>query len=153
RSGGNTIVKIARVCGISTAAPSPWTARKAISHPGPGARPQAAEAAGNSATPMMNMTRWPIRSPSRPAVISRTARTSPYPSQRPHQRVRVDYPENVVERCVQPRDHVGDRDVDDRQVEQGHEEPERDDEQHGPWVAAVLLHNFSLASPPPERPA
>src|SRR5262249_38975185 len=78
RSGGNTIVKIARVCGISAAAPSPWSARKAISHPGPGARPHAAEAAVNSATPMMNMTRWPIRSPSRPAVTSKTASTSVY---------------------------------------------------------------------------
>ena len=45
RSGGKMFVMIVRVCGISMAAPRPWTARNAISQPGLGARPQAAEAA------------------------------------------------------------------------------------------------------------
>ena len=76
RSGGNVIVTMASVCGISMAAPRPWTARKPISQPAPGANPQAAEAAVNSAIPATNMVRGPIRSPSRPAVITRTASTS-----------------------------------------------------------------------------
>ena len=76
RSGGNVIVTMASVCGISMAAPRPWTARKPISQPTPGANPQAAEAAVNTAIPATNMVRGPIRSPSRPAVITRTASTS-----------------------------------------------------------------------------
>ena len=76
RSGGNVIVTMASVCGISMAAPSPWTARKPISQPAPGASPQAAEATVNTTIPATNMVRGPIRSPSRPAVITRTASTS-----------------------------------------------------------------------------
>ncbi len=76
RSGGNTFVMIASVCGISMAAPRPCTARKAISQPAPGASPQAAEASVNTAMPPMNMIRGPMMSPSRPAVITRTASTS-----------------------------------------------------------------------------
>ncbi len=75
RSGGNVFVMIVRVCGMSMAAPSPWTARNAISQPGLGARPHAAEAAVNTAMPLLNMIRGPIRSPSLPAVMTRTART------------------------------------------------------------------------------
>jgi len=41
-----------------------------------------------------------------------------------HQRVGVEHPQHAVQGGVQPVDHVGDRDVDDRQVEQRHEEPE-----------------------------
>ena len=35
RSGGNVMVTMASVCGISIAAPRPWTARKPISQPDP----------------------------------------------------------------------------------------------------------------------
>ena len=75
RSGGNVFVMIVSVCGMSMAAPSPCTARKPISQPGLGASPHAAEAAVNTPTPPMNMIRGPIRSPSLPAVMTRTART------------------------------------------------------------------------------
>ena len=75
RSAGNVFVMIVRVCGMSMAAPRPWTARNAISHPGLGARPQAAEAAVNTAIPLVNMIRGPTRSPSLPAVMTRTAST------------------------------------------------------------------------------
>jgi hypothetical protein len=75
RSGGNVLVMIVRVCGMSMAAPTPWTARNAMSQPGLGAKPHAAEAAVNTATPLMNMIRGPIRSPSRPAVMTSTAST------------------------------------------------------------------------------
>ena len=62
--------------GISMAASRPWTARKPISQPGPGAKPHATEAAVNTVIPAANMVRGPSRSPSRPAVITRTASTS-----------------------------------------------------------------------------
>src|SRR5580658_3534042 len=45
-------------------------------------------------------------------------------------------------------DHVGDRDVHDRQVKQGHEEPERDDYQHRPRVSAQSGHGSSQRAPP-----
>ena len=76
RSGGNTMVRMARVCGMSMAAPRPCTARNATSQPAPGDRPHAAEARVNTTTPAKNIRRWPSRSPRRPAVISSTARTS-----------------------------------------------------------------------------
>lgn len=76
RSAGNVFVMMVSVCGISMAAPSPCTARNPISQPALGARPHAADAAVNTPMPRANMIRGPIRSPSRPAVITRTARTS-----------------------------------------------------------------------------
>ncbi len=75
RSGGKVFVMMVRVCGMSMAAPRPWTARNPISQPGLGDRPQATEAAVNTATPAMNSVRGPIRSPSLPAVMTRTAST------------------------------------------------------------------------------
>ena len=57
RSAGKTIVKIASVCGISSAAPRPCTARKPMSQPGDGAKPQAAEATVKSAIPAKNTVR------------------------------------------------------------------------------------------------
>ena len=76
RSGGKVFVMIVRVCGISMAAPSPCTARNPISQPGLGAAPHAADANVNTATPLMNRIRGPIRSPSRPVVMTSTASTS-----------------------------------------------------------------------------
>ncbi len=75
-SAGNTMVSKASVWGISSAAPRPWTARKAMSQPGVGASPQAADATVKSAIPAKNTVRWPSRSPSLPAVIRSTASTS-----------------------------------------------------------------------------
>ena len=79
RCGGNVAMMMAIVCGISAAAPRPWTRRAAISWPGVWATPQARLATVNSATPTMKTLRWPRRSPSRPKVISSRARTSTYP--------------------------------------------------------------------------
>ena len=115
RSGGNVIVTMARVCGISMAAPRPWTARKPISQPAPGANPQAAEATVNTTIPATNMVRGPEQVPEPPRRDHQDGE---------HQRVGVEHPQHVVQGGVQPVDHVGDRDVDDRQVEQRHEEAE-----------------------------
>ena len=52
-SGGKTLAMIDRVLGIIMAPPSPWTARKPISHPIPGARPQASEARVKTHSPTM----------------------------------------------------------------------------------------------------
>ncbi len=76
RSAGKVLVMIVSVCGMSMAAPRPCTARNPISQPGLGAAPQAAEARVKTATPPANMIRGPIRSPSRPAVMTSTASTS-----------------------------------------------------------------------------
>ena len=53
-----------------------------------------------------------------------------------HQDVGVDHPEDLVERGVQGGDHARDGDVDDRQVEQGHEEPQGQGDQDRPRVPA-----------------
>ena len=45
---------IVSVCGMSMAAPRPWTARNPISQPGLGDRPHAAEATVNRAMPEAN---------------------------------------------------------------------------------------------------
>jgi hypothetical protein len=66
---------------------------------------------------------------------------------REHQRVRVQHPQHVVKRRVQPVDHVGDGDVDDRQVKQRHEEPKRHHDQDGPRVPTQLIHARNLNSP------
>ena len=50
----------------TTAPPSPWTARAAISNPCEFASPHAAEASVNSVIPSKNSLRCPNRSPSRP---------------------------------------------------------------------------------------
>ncbi len=78
RSAGKVLVMMVSVCGMSMAAPSPCTARNPMSHPGLGAAPQAADATVKTATPEANMIRGPIRSPSRPAVMTRTASTRAY---------------------------------------------------------------------------
>ncbi|MNT13751.1 hypothetical protein D3C72_1487320 [compost metagenome] len=57
----------AMVSAISTAAPSPCTARAATRTQRPGAAPHRTDAAVNSASPASIRRRRPIRSPSRPA--------------------------------------------------------------------------------------
>jgi hypothetical protein len=49
-----------------------------------------------------------------------------------HQAVAIEHPQDLVERCVQVVDDAGDRDVDDGQVEQGHEETQREYRQRQP---------------------
>lgn len=75
RSAGNVPMMIVIVCGIRAAAPSPCTARAAMSWAGSCDRPHSTEATVNSATPPMNMARGPRTSPSRPNMISSAART------------------------------------------------------------------------------
>ncbi len=54
--------------GSSADAPSPWTARAAISTPSDGAAAQAADPAAKTARPAVNTRRAPVRSASDPAV-------------------------------------------------------------------------------------
>ena len=75
-SGGKVTVMIESVAGIMNAAPTPWTARPAISQPWSGASPIAALDSANTTTPKRNMRRRPRMSPSRPPVTSRTAKVS-----------------------------------------------------------------------------
>ena len=62
----NVVVMIESVAGEMIAAPSPCTARAAISTPIESARPQASDATAKSAMPIMNMRRRPSRSAARP---------------------------------------------------------------------------------------
>src|SRR5260370_1074900 len=73
RSGGNSDVMIESVWGVSSAPPTPWRMRAAISSPTFWERPQSAEARVKTKSPMANKVLCPKRSPSLPAVISRTA--------------------------------------------------------------------------------
>ena len=59
RSGGKAALSSASESGITNAAPTPCTARAAISHPVPGASAQAADAATNRASPAANSRRRP----------------------------------------------------------------------------------------------
>ena len=51
REAGNALVRIVRLSGVTAAAPSPWTARAAISVSAVGASAHAAEARLNRASP------------------------------------------------------------------------------------------------------
>ena len=66
----------ARLLGTKSAPPMPWTARAAISSPGPAARPHHSEAAANTAVPSANTRRRPKRSPAAPPISIRAARHS-----------------------------------------------------------------------------
>ncbi|WP_237534704.1 hypothetical protein [Streptomyces sp. SID3343] len=69
----NEVFRIAGICGVIMAAPTPCTTRAAISTPEVGARPAAGEAGVNSTMPTPNSRRLPYRSPSRPAVSMQAA--------------------------------------------------------------------------------
>jgi len=69
RSAGKAEVRIVRLSGVMTAAPSPCTARAVISSPTSGASAQAADAAVNTARPAVYTRRRPSRSPSAAAVM------------------------------------------------------------------------------------
>jgi hypothetical protein len=71
-SGGNAALRSARPSGMTSAAPTPWTARAAISVPTSGASAAAPDAAAKSASPIAYKRRRPKRSPSAAAVISST---------------------------------------------------------------------------------
>ena len=55
------------------------------------------------------------------------------------QHVRVDDPEDLVERRVEARAHVGYRDIDDRRIEQDHEEAQAERRQHQPRLGGAFL--------------
>ncbi len=76
RSAGKTALIRARVCGIITAAPRPWTARAVIICPGVSTNPQTAEATVKTASPVVKVRCAPNRSPSRPESSSSVAKTS-----------------------------------------------------------------------------
>lgn len=65
--------RMARLPGVSSAAPTPCKARAAIRTPEFGARPQSADATANQTTPITKSRRRPYRSPSAPPTSSRLA--------------------------------------------------------------------------------
>ena len=62
--------------GVNIAPATPWIKRATTSCKGVAAAPHAREATVNSASPAENRRRRPKRSPSRPAVITKTAEVS-----------------------------------------------------------------------------
>src|SRR3954447_5647868 len=66
RPSSKVVVRIERAAGESSAAPSPWRARKAINDPSDHASPSRSEANVKSARPAMNRRRRPSRSAMRP---------------------------------------------------------------------------------------
>ncbi len=62
--------------GVSSAPPTPWSARAAMRIPAFGASPQSSEAAANQTTPTTNTRRRPYRSPSAPPSRISPARVS-----------------------------------------------------------------------------
>ena len=63
---GNVVVRIDSAAGETSAAPSPWRARKPIREPSDQASPSSSELAVKSASPAMNRRRLPSRSAMRP---------------------------------------------------------------------------------------
>ncbi len=74
----NVVEMIESAAGERIAAPRPCTARAAISIPSELDRPQASEAAVNSATPTMNTRRRPSRSAARPPSSRKPPKVSAY---------------------------------------------------------------------------
>ena len=65
---GKEAATMARLCGASSAAPTPCSARAAIRVARSGAAAQASEASANTAIPIEKTRRRPIRSPSPPPI-------------------------------------------------------------------------------------
>src|SRR5271166_832366 len=74
---------IARELGTNKAAPIPWMALVALSKPGPGASPQANEAAAKPTNPATKTRFEPHRSATTPAERSSAAKPSVYASTTP----------------------------------------------------------------------
>ena len=66
RPSANVVVRIESAAGASSAPPSPWVARKAISDASDQAKPASSELTVKRATPAMNNRRRPSRSAIRP---------------------------------------------------------------------------------------
>jgi len=75
-SGVNDASMIARLPGVSKAAPTPCSALAATRTGAFGATPQITDASANQTTPIRNTDRRPYRSPRDPASSSRPARVS-----------------------------------------------------------------------------
>lgn len=76
--GSNTFVMTESVCGCTSAAPIPISARVPISWPGVEANAEATEARPNTTMPTTRNSRRPNRSPSTPALNISPAKTSVY---------------------------------------------------------------------------
>ena len=79
-SAGNVLVIVDSVAGMTSAAPTPSTARSAISSPAEAAVIATAEPAPNTISPTISANLRPNRSPSAPAGRSRDAKASEYAS-------------------------------------------------------------------------
>ena len=122
------VVTIESAAGEMIAAPTPWTARDAIRTSALSARPQASEASVKRMRPTTKISRRPRRSASSPAEQQEAAEGD---------RVGRDDPLHGRLRDVQVDLDRRNRDVDDRDVEHGHEERGADDREHEPLAAGI----------------
>ena len=77
RSSGRSVASmIARLPGVSSAAPTPWSSRPAISQPAEGAHAHSSDATANHATPTRNTRTRPHRSPNEPPMSTIDARVT-----------------------------------------------------------------------------
>jgi hypothetical protein len=77
-AGRNDASMMARLPGVSSAAPTPCRARAAIRNAEPAANPHSSEDSANHVTPVRKIRFRPYRSPSVPANSSSPARASVY---------------------------------------------------------------------------
>ena len=70
----NDASRMARLPGVSSAAPKPCSIRVVMRNSAPGANPHAAEASANHTTPVRYTRRLPNRSPSEPPISRNAAR-------------------------------------------------------------------------------
>ena len=130
-SGGNTLVMIDSVAGMMNAPPMPMNARVDDQLVGRlDANAEASEPRPNTTSPTCSAPRRPNLSPRLPAVSSRPANTSVYEST-----IHCSWLFGGVE-LAHDR---GDRDVEDRVVEDDHEQAEAQDreDQPAPFVGVV----------------
>ena len=72
-AGANDACRSARLPGVSSAAPTPWSTRVMMSATALGASPHAAEARANQTMPIRYTFRLPNRSPSEPPISKNAA--------------------------------------------------------------------------------
>ena len=135
RPSANVVVSTESAAGVTSAPPSPWSARPATRIPADPASPFINDAAENSTIPIRKRRL-------RPDEVG--GATTEHEKATERERVRVDDPLQARGREVQPALDGGKRDVHDGVVEDDHELGEADDDEDEPGVDAFWLHVFVL---------
>ena len=140
RSPVNTLVRIDKVEGMRAAAPTPMTARAAMSRSGVSGQAAMADPAPKTTSPAMNTHLRPTRSPSAPEREQQTGEDDG---------IGVDDPLQLGRRRMQAADDRRQSDVQDRVVEADEQQGHTQDSQRG--STPVVGHAGALDLPPPRR--